>query len=196
MTVVLVPLRRVLARTVLAAVFAFAAGAQGAAAQGVQLDKSEIRFTSKQMGVNVDGRFRKWKANVVFLPADLAKSSATFDVEIASIDLASADSENEVRDEVWFDTARFPVAHFASTSIRDAGSGKYEIAGTLTMKGIAKPVVVPIAVSKDVAGNTVADGTFTLKRLDFKVGEGEWADTGTVANDVLVKFRMVLAPPK
>ena len=170
--------------------------AGAAPAQGVLVDKSEIRFTSKQMGVNVDGRFRKWTANVVFLPADLAKSSAAFDIDIASIDLASADSESEIKDKVWFDTAKFPVARFASTSIKDAGGGKYEVAGTLTMKGISKPMTVPIAVSKDAGGNTIADGSFTIKRLDFKLGEGEWADTSTVANDVLVKFRMVLAPGK
>ncbi len=97
---------------------------------------------------------------------------------------------------MWFDTAKFPVARFASSSMKDAGGGKYEIAGTLTMKGISKPAVVPIAVSKDAAGNTVADGTFAVKRLDFKLGEGEWADTTTVANDVVVKFRMVLPPAK
>jgi polyisoprenoid-binding protein YceI len=167
-----------------------------AAAQGVLVDKSEIRFTSKQMGVNVDGRFRKWTANIVFTPADLAKSSASFDIDIGSIDLASADSESEIKDKVWFDTAKFPIARFVSTAVKDLGGGKYEVAGTLTMKGIAKPAVVPFAMSKDAAGNTVADGAFTIKRLDYKVGEGEWADPNTVANDVLVKFRMVLPPAK
>lgn len=166
------------------------------AAQGVIVDKSEIRFTSKQMGVNVDGRFRKWTANIVFTPNDLSKSTASFEIDIGSIDLASADSESEIKDKVWFDTARFPVARFVSTSVRDAGGGKYEVAGTLTMKGVAKPAVVPFSVSKDAAGNTVAEGAFTIKRLEYKLGEGEWADPGTVANEVLVKFRMVLPPAK
>ena len=167
-----------------------------AATQGVLVDKSEIRFTSKQMGVNVDGRFRKWSANIAFLPNDLAKSSAVFEIQLASIDLASEDSESEVKGAVWFDTAKFPVARFASTSMKDVGGGKYEVAGTLTMKGISKPAVVPVTVTKDSAGNTVADGTFAVKRLDFKLGVGEWADTGTVANDVIVKFRMVLSSAK
>ena len=30
-----------------------------AGAQGVLIDKSEIRFISRQMGVNVEGRFRR-----------------------------------------------------------------------------------------------------------------------------------------
>jgi polyisoprenoid-binding protein YceI len=190
------PLQRLLAVLAFLPAVAALAGATPAAAQGVLVDKSEIRFTSKQMGVNVDGRFRKWTANIVFLPADLAKSSASFDIDIGSIDLASADSENEVRDKLWFDTAKFPTARFVSTSFRDAGGGKYEVAGTLTMKGVAKPAAVPFAMTKDASGNTVADGAFTIRRLDYRIGEGEWADTGTVANEVLVKFHMVLAASK
>ena len=79
-------------------------------AQGVLVDKSEIRFVSKQMGVNFEGRFRKWKANILFQPKDLAKSKAEFDIDLTSIDLASDDSENEVKDRMWFDMAKFPTA--------------------------------------------------------------------------------------
>jgi len=175
---------------------ALVAAAPLAAAQGVQVDKSEIRFVSKQMGVNVDGRFRKWTANVVFLPADLAHSKADFDIELASIDLASAESESEVKGAVWFNTAKFPVAHFASSSVRSTGPDRYEFAGTLAIKGTTRNVVVPVTVRKDAAGNAVAEGAFTVKRLEYKIGEGEWADPSTVADDVTVRIRMVLAPSR
>ena len=160
------------------AVLLFAAGP--AAAQGVLVDRSDIRFVAKQMGVNVEGRFRKWTANVAFLPKDVAKSRAEFDIDLASIDLASEDSEKEVKGRMWFDAVKFPVAHFASTSVRDLGGDKYEIAGALSLKGIKRDVVVPIALRKDDAGNGVAEGSFTLKRLDFNIGEGLWSDTETV----------------
>src|SRR5215831_1038715 len=168
--------------------------AAGAAAQGLLIDKSEIRFVSKQMGVNVEGRFRKWKANIVFLPKDLAKSKAEFDIDLSSIDLASDESETEIKSPLWFDTAKFPVAHFASTSIRSVGGDKYEIAGRLTLKGVTKDVVVPVALRKDATGNSVAEGSFPLKRIDYKVGEGLWSDTEMVANDVIIRVRMVLPP--
>ena len=168
--------------------------AAGAAAQGLLIDKSEIRFVSKQMGVNVEGRFRKWKANIVFLPKDLAKSKAEFEIDLSSIDLASDESETEIKSPLWFDTAKFPVAHFASTSIRSVGGDKYEIAGRLTLKGVTKDVVVPVALRKDATGNSVAEGSFPLKRIDYKVGEGLWSDTEMVANDVIIRVRMVLPP--
>jgi polyisoprenoid-binding protein YceI len=161
-------------------------------ADGVLIDKSEIRFTTKQMGVNFEGRFRKFKANVVFFPNGLAKSKAEFDIDLTSIDLESDDSENEVKGPLWFDMGKFPVAHFVSTSMKSLGGDKYEIAGPLTMKGVTKPLVVPIALKKDASGNQVAEGTFVVKRLDYGIGLGLWSDTQTVANDVIVKIRMVL----
>lgn len=169
-----------------------AAGQAGA--QGVLIDKSEIRFISKQMGVNVEGRFRRWKANIVFMPKDLANSKADMDIELGSIDLASDEAETEVKRASWFNTAKFPVAHFASTAIREVGGDKYEIAGQLTLKGVTRDAIVPIVLKKDPAGNSVAEGNFTLKRLDFKIGEGPWADPDTVANEVIVRVRMVLPP--
>ena len=176
----------------LLAVLAFVASA--AAAQGVVFEKSAIRFVTKQMGANVEGQFRKWKASVVFKPQALASSKAEFDIDLASIDFASEEFEAEVRGTVWFDTTKFPVAHFASTSIKDLGSGRYEMAGRLTIKGITRDVVVPVTVRTDAAGNRLAEGRFTLKRLDYKLGEGLWADTDMVANEVVVAVRMTLAP--
>lgn len=168
-----------------------AAGQAGA--EGLLVDKSEIRFVSKQLGVNVEGRFRKWNANVVFLPRDLAKSKADFDIDLGSIDLASDESETEIKSPQWFNIAKFPVAHFASTSIKAVGGDRYEVVGKLTLKGVTRDVVVPISVKKDAAGNQVAEGSFPLKRIDYHVGEGMWADTDMVADDIVVRIRMVLA---
>ncbi len=179
--------------TVLASMLLAAGGA--AQAQSVLVDRSEIRFVGKQLGVNVEGKFRTFRANVVFLPNDLAKSKASIEVDLGSIDLASEDSEKEIKDRLWFDASRFPVARFASTSFKSLGADKYEVTGNLSLKGVSAPLAVPFTVKKDAAGNTVAEGSFSLKRLDFKIGEGAWSDTGTVADDVLVRVRMALPAP-
>ena len=124
----------------------------------------------------------------------LDKSKAEVDVDLGSLDLASTESEAEAKGPLWFNTVKFPVAHFASTSIKSLGGDRYEIAGKLSMKGITRDLVVPVVVKADASGNRIAEGTFSLKRLEYKVGEGEWADTGTVADDVRVHVRMVLEP--
>ena len=42
------------------------------------------------------------------------------------------------------------------------------------------------------AGASTATGSFTLKRLDFNVGGGDWGDPSIVANEVQVKFKLAL----
>ena len=158
-------------------------------------DKSEIRFVSKQMGVDVEGRFRKWRANVDFRPNDLLQSRAEFDIELASIDLASEESEAELQKSEWFDTARFPLATFRSSAIKSLGGDRYEIAGKLAIKGVARDIAIPVQLRKDAAGNSVAEGQFTVKRLGYKIGEGPWSDPSAVADDVVVRVRIVLARP-
>lgn len=170
--------------------------ASQAGAQGVLIDRSEIRFLSKQMGGSVEGRFRKWKANIAFVPKEPGASKADFEIDLASIDLASDEAESEMRSSLWFDTAKFPVARFLSSRIYETGTDKYEIAGALTIKGTTRDAVVPVSVRKDAAGNSVAEGSFSLRRLDFNVGTGEWADPNRVANEVVLRVRMVLPPLK
>jgi polyisoprenoid-binding protein YceI len=164
-----------------------------AGAQPVLYDKSEIRFVSKQMGVDVEGRFRKWKATVDIRPDDLAQSRAELDIDLASIDLASEEAETELRRKDWFDTARFPVAQFKSSAIKASGSDRYDVAGRLTLKGATRDMVIPVQVRKDAAGNTIAEGQFVLKRFAFNIGDGPWSDPSVVADDVLVRVRIVLA---
>lgn len=163
-----------------------------AGAQGVLIDKSEIRFVSRQMGVNVEGRFRKWKANVDWKPGDLRTSKADIEIDLASIDLASEEAETELRKPRWFDTAKFPVAAFTSTAFKDLGGDKFEIAGRLSIKGTARDVTIPVTMTKDSTGNAVAQGQFTIKRLEFNVGDGQWSDPSVVADEVQVRVRMVL----
>jgi polyisoprenoid-binding protein YceI len=170
------------------------AASSGAGAQGVLIDRSEIRFVAKQSGGGVEGRFRRWKANVDFRPKDPAKSKAAFEIELASIDLASEETESEVRRAAWFDTAKFPVAKFESTAVRGLGGDHYEIDGRLSIKGITRDVSVPVALRKDAGGNSVAEGEFKVKRLDFRIGEGIWADTSAIADEIVVRVRMVLPP--
>ena len=84
-----------------------------------------------------------------------------------------------------------PTRRFASTAIKAKGGGKFDVAGKLTVKGTTKDVVVPIALTQ-AGPTTTATGTFTIKRNDFKIGEGEWTDTSQLADDVAVKFKIAL----
>jgi polyisoprenoid-binding protein YceI len=173
-------------------VLSFLLAAAAHADQKLLPAQSEIAFTSRQMGVPVDGKFRRFDAQVAFDPKKPETSKIGLTIELGSVSLGAAESEAELVKQPWFDAKKFPQASFQSSSVKAAGPGKYEIAGKLTIKGSTRDVVVPVTLAQ-AGATTTASGAFTLKRLDFKIGDGEWADTSMVANDVQVKFKLALA---
>jgi len=143
------------------------------------------------MGVPVDGRFRKFDAQIAFDPKKPETGKVAFTIDLASATI-SPDADAELPKAPWFNTAKFPQATFQSTAIKGAGAGKFDVTGKLTIKGTVQNVTVPVALAQ-AGGNTTASGAFAIKRLEFKIGEGEWADTSMVANDVQVKFKLLLS---
>ena len=179
-----------LPRVALCAVLALSAQAALAQQQLVSA-QSEVQFTARQMGVPLEGHFKKFSAQVAFDPAKLATSKIAFTVDTGSATLGSRETDAELPKPVWFNVPKFPQAQFESTSIKALGGGKFEVAGKLTIKGTAQSVVVPVALAQSGA-TTTATGTLPLKRLAFKIGENEWADTSMVADEVTVKFKLAL----
>ena len=159
-----------------------------AQAATLQPEKSDVGFTFKQMGVPVDGKFKKFEAQLDFDAKKPEAGKIAFTVDLGSVSLGDPSFDKELAGATWFDTKRNGKATFVSTGIKATGAGKYDVAGKLTIKGAARDVVVPISVA---AG--VASGSLAIKRLDFKVGDGEWADTSIVANDVTVKFKLAFS---
>jgi polyisoprenoid-binding protein YceI len=153
--------------------------------------QSEIVFTSTQMGVPVEGRFRRFDAKVALDPKKPEAGSVSFTVDAASATLGIAETDAELVKPNWFDTARFTQATFKSTAIKGLGGGRFEVAGTLSIKGTPQNVVVPVTVSQTGTVST-ATGSFTIKRLAYKIGQAEWADTSIVADDVKVRFKLAL----
>jgi polyisoprenoid-binding protein YceI len=178
---------------VLAIVLAATAGtAQAQPVATLDAARSEITFTSTQMGVPVDGRFRRFDAQIALDPKRPETGRVAINLDAASATLGIAETDAELLKPNWFDTARFAQASFRSTAIKAAGAGRYEVAGTLTVKGTAQSVVVPVTVVQQ-GGVSTATGSFTIKRLAYRIGEAEWAATSLVANDVLVRFKLVVS---
>jgi polyisoprenoid-binding protein YceI len=153
--------------------------------------QSEVSFVTKQMGVPVDGRFKKFDAQINLDPKKPEAGSVTFSIDTGSATLGVPESDAEMPKANWFNVAKFPQASFKSSTIKGLGGGKFEVAGKLDIKGSSRDVVVPVQITQSGA-NSTATGSFVIKRLDFKIGEAEWADTTVVANDVTVKFKLAL----
>jgi len=152
---------------------------------------SEIAFATKQMGVPVEGKFGKFTAQITLDPKKPETGSVAFTIDTGSARFGSAELDAEVPKATWLNVPKFPQASFASSGIKAAGPGKFEVAGKLTIKGNVRDVTVPVQVTQ-AGTNSTASGAFTIKRLEFKVGEGEWTDTSMLANDVQVRFKLQL----
>lgn len=164
-----------------------------AAGQALAPDQSEITFAGQQMSVPAEGRFQKFAVDAALDPAAIEKSRVRVVIDMNSIALPAADLTTEVKRKRWFDTASFPETTFEAKQFRTLGDGRYEVSGTLTLKGVSRDMTAPLTLETE-GQDLVAEGQFELKRLDFNVGDGPWADTDTVANEVRIKFKLRLKP--
>lgn len=156
-------------------------------------DKSQIVFVSKQMGVPVEGTFKKFDAQVAFDPKKPEGGSVVLHIDTASAGFGIPMSDAELPKAPWFDATHFPQATFQSSAIKALGNGKFEMTGKLTIKGTTKSVTVPVGITAGEGNQSVATGSLTIQRLDYKIGDGEWTDTSMVANEVQVRFKLIIA---
>lgn len=163
------------------------------AQQALQPAQSSIQFTAKQMGVPLEGHFKKFGAQIAFDPAKLATSRIAFTVDTGSATLGSRETDAELPKPTWFNVPQFPQATFQSSSIKALGGGKFDVAGKLTIKGQSRDVTVPVTLTQSGSPlATTASGSFSIPRLAFKVGDGEWSDTSMVADEVQIRFKLAL----
>lgn len=183
--------RSLLLHTPVLAALLLAAGI-ASAQQKLNPAQSEINFVAKQMGVPLDGKFTKFDAQIAFDPKKPEAGKIAFNIDLSSVVIGDADTVKELRKPEWFNVPKFPTASFTSTAIKAAGPGKFEVTGTLSIKGATRPVTIPVTLTPSGPAS-LAVGNFSIKRVDFKVGEGDWSDFSIVANDVLVRFRLSLS---
>ncbi|RGE46105.1 polyisoprenoid-binding protein [Comamonas testosteroni] len=166
-------------------------GSTAHADQALVPAQSAINFEAKQMGVPLKGHFKKFDAKVSFDAAKPETSKIHFSIDMGSATLGVKETDAELPKADWFNVAKFPQATFDSSAVKALGGGKYQIDGTLTIKGTAQKVSLPVALTQ-AGGTTTATGTLPLKRLTFKIGDGDWKDTSMVADEVNVQFKLAL----
>ena len=155
----------------------------------LQPSQSEVVFVTKQMGVPVEGKFRTFAATLDLDPKKPESGSISVQITMLSGLLGVPEADAELPKSIWFDVAKFPEATFKSTAIKGLGNGKFMVDGKLNIKGNVRDVSVPVTITQS-GGTSTAIGSFVVKRVDFKIGEGEWTDTTVVANDVQVRFKL------
>ncbi|OLT99642.1 polyisoprenoid-binding protein [Pseudomonas reinekei] len=150
---------------------------------------STLSFTYNQMGSRVYGTFGKFVGVLDFNTTHPQNARAKLIIDLDSIEVDDSDAKTELPKPAWFDTATYPKATFESTQVKDLGNNQYLITGSLTLRGLTQEVEVPVQLKAENAVG-IFDGELTLKRSDFKIGLGEWADS-VVSNDINIRFRIV-----
>lgn len=184
---------RAIFKPLAAAIFSsaiFSAQAQNAP-QTLVPEQSSIEFISTQMGVPVQGKFQKFTGDIQFNPQDAAKSKIALKIDMASATLGDAATDKNLRDDDWFGVRKFAQASFDAHSVKSTGKNQYQIDGELKIKGKSRKITVPVQLEQSGA-HTTARGVFQIGRLDFDIGQGDWADTSMIANEVKVNFKLVL----
>ena len=164
---------------------------QALADQALVPAQSAVNFEAKQMGVPLKGHFKKFDAKIAFDAAKPEASKIHFSIDTGSATMGAKETDAELPKADWFNVAKFPQATFDSSAIKALGGGKFQVDGTLTIKGNAQKVSLPVTLTQSGA-TTTATGTLPLKRLTFKIGDGDWKDTSMVADEVTVQFKLAL----
>ena len=182
-----------LLRSSLVGLLIFSAAAQAVEFNQVQNDKSSVSFSYKQSGIAMEGTFRKLAAKIAFDPTRASTASAQMDIDLTSIDTGSSEADEEAAGKLWFNSKVYPVAKFSSTGVKALGENRFQASGKLTIKGKTTDVTAPFTFKQETrSGKTVAvfDGGFVIKRLEYAIGEGLWADVSAVANEIPIKFHI------
>lgn len=146
---------------------------------------SQVNFKLVLMGEDIEGSFSE--SSVIL---NLSNESSKGPSLSAIVQTASANTTNpQINDSLpspdWFDVAQHPEATFVSTEIDTASEASWMVNGSLTIRGTTKPVSFTLNFDQ---ANKVAQGAFTINRLDFAIGAEEQADDSIAGFNVEIGF--------
>jgi polyisoprenoid-binding protein YceI len=190
-----------MSRFVLILLTAFSLSVAAAAQAGTwQIDPmhSTAQFSVRHLGIStVRGAFTKMSGSAKYDPADPAKTSLDASIEAASVDTRVEMRDNDLRSPNFLDAQKYPAITFHAKQVREAGAGKLEITGDLTIHGVTKEVVLdvdgPSAAMKDPWGNQRigASATTKINRMDF----GVKGAPGLVGDEISITIDVELIQP-
>ena len=172
-----------------AALVALLAAPAVRAADYVQAPGSTLAFASKYDGEVFSGRFGSFNTTLSFDPANLAASRLDVSIGLAGTRTGNDDRDSTLQSADFFNVAKFAQARYTATKFRALGGNQYAADGTLTLRGVSKPVTLGFTWTPGAQPLLV--GKATVKRLDFGVGTGDWADTEALPNEVAISTKVV-----
>jgi len=148
---------------------------------------SSAHFKVRHMMIsNVRGEFGKLAGTVRFDPRNPAASTVTAEIDVNSINTRESQRDAHLKSTDFLDAANHPVIRFQSKSVQAAGTGAYQVAGDLTIRGVTREVVLkvegPTPENKDPWGKlrSGAEATTRISRKDFGLTWNQALEAGGV----------------
>lgn len=163
---------------------------------------SAIGFTVRHaMVTNVKGKFVDFSGSLHLDGGDPAKSTASIDVKMDSIDTGSADRDGHLKSADFFKIEEFPTMTFRSTSAESLGGEDYRITGDLTILGTTKPLTIDLefnGAAKDPFGNERVgfEGKAEIKRSEWGLTWNAALETGGVLISDKIKLNFDISAIK
>ena len=178
---------------ILSFVLLFTAGQVYAAAPQWETDSahSGIYFSVRHIFSFVHGFFEDFENTVHFDPDNLDASSFAFSVKVKSVNTNNRKRDGHLRYDDFFSATKYPEMTFKSTRITHKQGNQYIVEGNLTVKDVTKPVAIAFTFfgTQDHPFNpkeavTGFEARFTIDRLAYGVGNGEFLKMGVVGQEV------------
>ena len=168
------------------------AAAPAAATDYVQAEGSTLAFGGMYQGEAFSGRFPGFETRMTFDPSDLASARLDVTIPLATATTGNRDYDGEMRGKAFLDAAAFPQARYTATRFRHLGGDRYAADGVLSLHGVEKPVTLTFTWAP--GPQPLLTGRATVRRLDFGIGAGDWADTSLIPDEIAISTRVRLDP--
>lgn len=151
-------------------------GSANAAPVTYKVDESHTypRFSYSHLGYSTQlSSFSKTTGTVVY-DAEAKTAEVDITIDMTSVNTGFAEFNDHIQGADFLDTKQFPTATFKSSKVVFEGDKPQAIEGTLTIKGVSKPVTLTVTSfqsmphpmqKKPAIG---ANAHTTVKRSDFK----------------------------
>jgi polyisoprenoid-binding protein YceI len=156
---------------------------------------SELNFQGSYDGEPIDGKFEKFSGTVRLEWAKPSDARFLVSIDVNSLNTDYAERDDTLKSEDWFNSEKYPLASFESTSACVLAPASPEVAAAMTCPGNLKirgqSKAVSLAIRFDSASQTMT-GKSTINRRDFGIGQGEWEEAGVIGETVSIGFRLTL----
>ncbi len=170
------------------------------------LDKSHsgVKFSIDHLVISeVEGTFRVFDGSLTSPSADFNNAQVNFTVDVNSINTNDDKRDGHLKSDDFFNTEKFPLMKFSSTSFKKVKGNAYVLEGDLTIRDVTKKVqfaVIYGGTVKDPYGNIKSGfkATATINRKDFGLGWGAVTEAGgaVVGDEVRMQVNVQFAQAK